>query len=374
MGASVVVTGANRGIGLATALELASAGYDVIGTARSGDKASALRDAAGVRGLTLRSVLMDVADAASTERGFAEIAELTGGGPWAVVNNAGFAQAGAIEDVDDAALRYQLEVNLVAPARIARLVLPAMRERGEGRIVNMSSIAGRVSLPLLGWYCAAKHGLEAMTDALRMEVAQYGIRVVLVEPGASAPASGRAPATRCRGRRDRRLRRRLPARADHDGAAGQVHAGPVVGGPDRAAGAGQPPPAGPLPRRPGRGRRRRRRAADAHGGQRPRQGSRGRRRAPATPRGPGRRPELAAGHAGRTSPGQQRGAGDHPGPGRDQQHQARLGEAALPAGGGERDQQRGRVHPLGPGHGDDAVPGHAQVGRGASSWGPAGRG
>ena len=195
MGASVVVTGANRGIGLATALELASAGYDVIGTARSGDKASALRDAAGVRGLTLRSVLMDVADAASTERGFAEIAELTGGGPWAVVNNAGFAQAGAIEDVDDAALRYQLEVNLVAPARIARLVLPAMRERGEGRIVNMSSIAGRVSLPLLGWYCAAKHGLEAMTDALRMEVAQYGIRVVLVEPGASAPASGRAPAT-----------------------------------------------------------------------------------------------------------------------------------------------------------------------------------
>jgi NAD(P)-dependent dehydrogenase (short-subunit alcohol dehydrogenase family) len=183
MGASVVVTGANRGIGLATALELASAGYDVIGTARSGDKARTLLGAARARGLALRPVLLDVADAASTERGFAEIAELTGGGPWAVVNNAGFAQAGAIEDVDDTALRYQLEVNLVAPARIARLVLPAMRERGEGRIVNMSSIAGRVSLPLLGWYCAAKHGLEAMTDALRMEVAQYGIRVVLIEPG-----------------------------------------------------------------------------------------------------------------------------------------------------------------------------------------------
>lgn len=183
MGATVVVTGANRGIGLATALELASAGYDVIGTARSGDKARALVDAAEKRGLALRTVLLDVADAASTERGFAEVAELTGGGPWAVVNNAGFAQAGTIEDVDDAALRHQLEVNLVAPARIARLVLPVMRERGDGRIVNLSSIAGRVSLPLLGWYCAAKHGLEAATDALRMEVAQYGVKVVLVEPG-----------------------------------------------------------------------------------------------------------------------------------------------------------------------------------------------
>jgi NAD(P)-dependent dehydrogenase (short-subunit alcohol dehydrogenase family) len=183
MGASVVVTGANRGIGLETALELAAAGYDVIGTARSRAKAKALRDAAEARGLKVRSVLLDVADAASTERGFAKVAELTDGGPWAVVNNAGFAQAGAIEDVDDAAVRSQLEVNLVAPARIARLVLPAMRERGEGRIVNMSSIAGRLSLPLLGWYCASKHGLEAMTDALRMEAARYGVKVVLVEPG-----------------------------------------------------------------------------------------------------------------------------------------------------------------------------------------------
>src|SRR3954447_18875019 len=138
MGRSVVVTGANSGIGLATALELAGAGYDVIGTARTQDKADVLLDAAADRGVGVRTALLDVADAESTEKGFAEIDGMTDGGPWAVVNNAGLAQAGAVEDVDDEAARYQLEVNLVAPARIARLVLPAMRERHDGRIINVS--------------------------------------------------------------------------------------------------------------------------------------------------------------------------------------------------------------------------------------------
>ncbi|MCU1692743.1 MAG: Short-chain dehydrogenase/reductase [Frankiales bacterium] len=183
MGKSVVVTGANSGIGLATALELARVGYDVIGTARTQDKADALVEAGRERGLTVRTALCDVADDASTREGFAEIARMTDGGPWAVVNNAGFAQAGAVEDVTAEDARYQLEVNLVAPARIAQLVLPAMRERGDGRIVNVSSIAGRVSAPLTGWYAASKHGLEALSDALRIEVAKFGVRVVLIEPG-----------------------------------------------------------------------------------------------------------------------------------------------------------------------------------------------
>jgi NAD(P)-dependent dehydrogenase (short-subunit alcohol dehydrogenase family) len=182
MGRSVVVTGANSGIGLATVLELAAAGYQVVGTARSAAKARQIEDEAAKRGLRVDGVVCDVGDADSAAAGFAEVARLTGG-PWAVVNNAGFAQAGAIEDVDDDAVRAQLEVNLVAPARTARLVLPGMRERGGGRIVNVSSVAGRVSLPLMGWYCAAKHALEAMTDALRIEVAQYGVHVSLVEPG-----------------------------------------------------------------------------------------------------------------------------------------------------------------------------------------------
>jgi len=178
---TVVVTGANSGIGLATALELAGAGYDVVGTVRSEEKAYALYDAATERGVALHAAVVDIGDAESTAKGFAEIEGRSD--IWAVVNNAGFAQAGAIEDVDDDAVRYQLEVNVVAPARVARLVLPGMRTRGEGRIINISSVAGRISLPLMGWYCASKHGLEAMTDALRMEVASDGIAVSLVEPG-----------------------------------------------------------------------------------------------------------------------------------------------------------------------------------------------
>jgi len=178
-----VVTGANSGIGLATVLELAGAGYSVIGTVRSADKAAAVAAAAAERGVEVRTVEVDVDDAASCEEGFARIAGMTDGGPWAVVNNAGYAQSGAVEDVSDEQARAQLETNVVAPVRIARLVLPRMKQRGDGRIVNISSVAGRTSTPLLGWYCASKHALEAVTDALRIEVEPDGVRVVLVEPG-----------------------------------------------------------------------------------------------------------------------------------------------------------------------------------------------
>jgi NAD(P)-dependent dehydrogenase (short-subunit alcohol dehydrogenase family) len=181
MAKTVVVTGANTGIGLATALELAAAGYDVVGTVRTEAKAMDLYDAATERGVAVQAALLDVADEESTAKGFAAIEGRSN--IWAVVNNAGFAQAGAIEDVDDDAVRYQLEVNVVAPARITRLVLPGMRDRGDGRIINISSVGGRISLPMMGWYCASKHALEAMTDALRMEVAGSGVTVSLVEPG-----------------------------------------------------------------------------------------------------------------------------------------------------------------------------------------------
>jgi NAD(P)-dependent dehydrogenase (short-subunit alcohol dehydrogenase family) len=180
---SVVVTGANSGIGLVTVLELAGAGYDVIGTVRSAAKAALVQEAAEAKGVTVRTVELDVNDAASTEAGFKQIDDLTEGQLWAVVNNAGYAQAGAVVDVSDEQARAQLETNLLAPMRIAKLVLPGMKERGDGRIVNVSSVAGRLSTPLMGWYCASKHALEAVTDALRMEVEPDGVRVILIEPG-----------------------------------------------------------------------------------------------------------------------------------------------------------------------------------------------
>lgn len=179
-----MVTGANSGIGLATAIELATHGYDVVGTVRSEEKGETLLREAGERGATLRYVVCDVADAESTERAFAEIAAMTAEhGLHAVVNNAGFALAGAVEETTDEQAREIFETNVLGPARICRLVLPGMRERGAGRIVNVSSIAGRVTSPLLGWYCASKHALEALSDALRQEVAGFGVKVVLVEPG-----------------------------------------------------------------------------------------------------------------------------------------------------------------------------------------------
>jgi NAD(P)-dependent dehydrogenase (short-subunit alcohol dehydrogenase family) len=184
MGRSVVVTGAASGIGRATALDLAAHGFDVIATARTAEKAATLDAEAGRRHLRLRTVTLDVADAESCVRAFTHIAAMTDGGPWAVVNNAEIALPGAVEHVDDDDARLQLEVNLLAPARIARLVLPAMRQRRDGRIINISSLGGRVTTPFLGWYCASKQGLEALTDALRIEVARFGVRVVLVEPGA----------------------------------------------------------------------------------------------------------------------------------------------------------------------------------------------
>ena len=104
--------------------------------------------------------------------------------PYALVNNAGYLQYSAVEEIDDDQARHQLETMVVGPMRLARLAIPHMREQGGGRIVQVSSLAGRISFPLMGWYQASKHALEAVSDALRMEVAGDGIAVVLIEPGA----------------------------------------------------------------------------------------------------------------------------------------------------------------------------------------------
>ena len=174
---TVLTTGANSGIGLATALELARRGFRSIGSVRSDAKAEVVRSAAAEAGVEVETVLLDVSDADSCERAMDGL-QLFG-----LVNNAGFTNTGAVEDVGDDEARDQLETMVVAPMRLARLALPAMRSAGEGRIVNVSSIYGRTSTPLSGWYQASKHALEAVSDALRIEVASAGIQVVLVEPG-----------------------------------------------------------------------------------------------------------------------------------------------------------------------------------------------
>lgn len=174
---TVLTTGANSGIGLATTLELAKRGYRSIGSVRSEAKAAIVHEAAAEAEVEVETVLLDVTDAERCEAVMAEL-DLFG-----LVNNAGYAVTGAIEDVGDEVARHLLETMVVAPMRLARLALPAMRARGEGRIINVSSIAGRTSSPLGGWYCASKHALETLSDALRIEVAHEGVKVVLIEPG-----------------------------------------------------------------------------------------------------------------------------------------------------------------------------------------------
>lgn len=174
---TVITTGANSGIGLATALEVARRGFRSVGTVRSQEKAAVVREAAKEAGLKVETAILDVTDAAACRRVINRLK------PFGLVNNAGYPATGAIEDIDDAEARAVLETMVIAPMRLARLTLPHMRRAGEGRIVNVSSIYGLTTTPLSGWYQGSKHALEGLSDALRMEVAADGIKVILVEPG-----------------------------------------------------------------------------------------------------------------------------------------------------------------------------------------------
>lgn len=175
---TVLTTGANSGLGLATAIEVARRGYRSVGTVRSDAKAEVVAKAAADAGVEVETVQLDVTDAEACARVVRDVGPLHG-----LVNNAGYGLTGAVEDVDDDEARALLETMVVAPMRLARLALPGMRDAGTGRIVNVSSVMGRITTPLAGWYTAAKHALEGVTDALRVEVAATGVKVVLVEPG-----------------------------------------------------------------------------------------------------------------------------------------------------------------------------------------------
>lgn len=170
------MTGCSTGIGRATALEAAERGHQVFASARRREDVSDLA-AKGIATLAL-----DVTDPGSIGEAVQEVlrsAERID----ALVNNAGYGQYGAIEDVSPDEWRAQFEVNVFGAIAVLRAVLPAMRAARSGTVVNVSSLAGKVTIPFAGAYCASKHALEAISDALRVELSPWGIRVVLVEPG-----------------------------------------------------------------------------------------------------------------------------------------------------------------------------------------------
>ena len=182
-GRVALVTGASSGIGESTAQELARRGFTVYGAARRTERLSALAaDGIGV-------LAMDVTDEASMSAGVAAVVEQTGRLD-VLVNNAGYGSYGALEDVDLDEGRRQFEVNVFGAVRLIQLVLPHMRAQRRGTIINVTSMGGKIYTPLGGWYHGTKFALEALSDCLRLEVAPFGIDVVIIEPGGIATEWG----------------------------------------------------------------------------------------------------------------------------------------------------------------------------------------
>lgn len=166
----ILITGASKGIGRAMAVELIERGHDVVATARQPE---VLADLGAAQVLQL-----DVTDQASVDAAVEEAGPVD-----VVVNNAGEIVVGSVEDTPLAELERLLAINTIGAIRVANAVIPGMRERGSGRIVFLSSIVGRVALPLIGPYAATKWALEALGETLSMEVDRFGITVNLLEPG-----------------------------------------------------------------------------------------------------------------------------------------------------------------------------------------------
>ncbi|OZD57845.1 short-chain dehydrogenase [Rhodococcus sp. 06-1477-1B] len=176
-----LVTGTTSGIGLHTAIQLAEQGVSVIATVRDTGRADALRSAASEAGVDLDIRALDVTDADASR------ALIGAAGPVDIlVNNAGRGAVGTLEQMSDEDLQEQLETNYLSVARLTRLVLPGMRERGSGRIVTVTSVGGAVGQPFSDAYCAAKFAVEGLMQSLAPVVAPFGIGVSIVEPAAVA--------------------------------------------------------------------------------------------------------------------------------------------------------------------------------------------
>jgi len=180
--AVTLITGTSSGIGLATAVHFAREGHEVWAGVRNPTCATELREAIERDRLAIRVLTLDVDDAASVQRGVAEV-QATSGRIDVLVNNAGIGGGGPIEDVPVDWAQGLFQTNYFGVVRMVQAVLPGMRQRGAGAIVNVSSIAGRLAIAGHGHYSAVKHALEALSEALAQEVQRFGIRVAIVEPG-----------------------------------------------------------------------------------------------------------------------------------------------------------------------------------------------
>jgi NAD(P)-dependent dehydrogenase (short-subunit alcohol dehydrogenase family) len=178
----VLITGATAGIGRHVALDLARKGFWVIASGRRLEALEALLDEA--QGYRLNTVELDVTDAASITRAVEEVDAITGGrGVDVLINNAGYGMAAPIIETSDDDLRRQYDTNVFGLMAVTRAFVPRMLERGRGRIINVSSVGGRVTLPFFGAYNSTKYAVESLSDALRRELAAFGIQVALIEPG-----------------------------------------------------------------------------------------------------------------------------------------------------------------------------------------------
>jgi NAD(P)-dependent dehydrogenase (short-subunit alcohol dehydrogenase family) len=179
---TVLITGATDGLGRAAALLLAERGYQVFAAGRSAAKREKLDAVAREGKLPLQSLEMDVCDDASVKRAVGSVL-VQRGAIDVLINNAGLAYVGTVEDMTLEDWRKQFETNVFGVLRVTREVLPQMRERRNGRILMMSSVSGLLTPPTQGAYSASKHALEALSNALRLEMYPFNVKVVLIEPG-----------------------------------------------------------------------------------------------------------------------------------------------------------------------------------------------
>jgi NAD(P)-dependent dehydrogenase (short-subunit alcohol dehydrogenase family) len=180
----VLITGCSSGIGREAARRFASEGFRVYASMRRPEQAADLRAEAVERGWALVTPALDVTSDASVAGAVSALLTETGGRLDVLVNNAGYYILGPLEETSPDELRALYETNVLGPQRLMRAVLPAMRARGGGAIVNVSSVAGRIAVPVAGAYHSSKWALEALCETWRYELAPFGVRVTIVEPGA----------------------------------------------------------------------------------------------------------------------------------------------------------------------------------------------